>query len=510
MLLRKLTATYLFVCMSVSGLCAPVLLHANQDPQSQFTKTATYKIKDIIDLGGKEVRIPAGSKLKFLGGRICNGTVILDDALLAGDVKLLSVVKGSVRNSSIDADWFIEGNDMDPLYKNGVFYLDGYSTMSFSRKEYVSSVRKRTDGLAIKNVTIEGDSTIIRAKESGTTLESLFSLNKSENVVVRGITFVGSKVNSDEEGGRHNVCISNSENIYLFDVKSYDAFTDGLYIRGSNHVVIENFVAARSGRQGCSITKGSDISIKNSEFSGSYRVAPKSGLDIEPSNRNDIVDNIRITGCKFNDNASNGLVIHLKACDTVEDCNIEVSDCSFNNNNVNIALRSSSNSGKGVIRISGCSLNNSKAVSFQSKCYSIKNTPSVVFEDSSISNANLSGGKDVRENASMLSVHNVSSSSVSSGYGNIEIRNIRFHQDKDKIGKIGRIICLYDSNNAGAHLDNVILDGIEVDEETSASGVNKVYMPKAMKYDNGKSFKTSEVLKNRFEIKGGAVMTKHN
>ena len=500
---KILAALILGLGIQATDLSA-VTLRATDNVQSQFTKKGTYRIKTTIDLQGQTITIPKGSRLVFSGGQIVNSQVILDETQLDGQVRLYSKVDGSVKNSSINVDWFIQDNDLDPLYKNGVFYLEGYQSIVFSPKTYVSSVRKRTEGLSLKNIEIVGNNATIKAKASGTTLESIFSLNKSEGIYLHDLNFQGTAIDSEEEGGRHNLCLSNSKNLRVSNVRSDNAFTDALYIRGCDNVTIDGFIGTNSGRQACSITKGTNITITNSEFSGSYRVAPKSGLDIEPSSKNDEINNIVISGCRFNDNASNGLVIHLKACDTVEDCNIQVSDCSFNNNNVNIALRSSANSGKGTIRISGCSLNNSQAVSLQSKCYSTKNTPNVIFEDSTVSNANLSGGKDVRENASMISVHNSSSSPLKAGFGNIEIRNIRFHQDKDKLGKIGRVICLY--NGSTGTMDNVTLDGVEVDEDLA--GIEKVYMPKALKSNNGKSFKSSDASKGKFQLKGGVVTAK--
>lgn len=237
--------------------------------------------------------------------------------------------------------------------------------------------------------------------------------------------------------------ISSCEGVKVNNVVSEDAYTDGLYIIHSNDVVINDFKAYRSGRQGCSIISGMNIIIRDCLFDGAYRFAPMSGLDIEPNLETDELDNITIEKCSFTNNAASGLTLFLKTKNTNSPCNITVHDCIFSDNGFNIAVSSAPNSGSGIIDIGNCKLRNSKGVGFQSKCYSAVGTPKVVFHDSTIENANTGGGRDVREQATLISVHNVSSKPVQSNYGNIEFRDLRLKQDRSHQGSLRRAINIY-------------------------------------------------------------------
>lgn len=473
------------IFLLAAALCFPALVDAKtvnpaKPLQEQFAKKAKYKINQPIDLGGKELIVPAQSKLVFKGGCIKNGTVRLENAKLQGDVRLYTRVSGSVVNKELKTDWFVSGIDIDSLFADSVFYLTGYQTLRFAPGDYVCSMRKSAQGLRLSGVVIDGNGCSITAKNSGTALESLFILKNATDVVMKNFRLDGGKFTDPTEGARHNIYLSACKNITVEDIVSDNAFTDGLYIRDCNGVTVNNFSATHCGRQGCSITSGKNIRISNSTFADTYRTAPKSGIDIEPSLKNDVIDSVLISRCRFTGNASSGIVIHLKAQDPVYPCNINVEDCYFENNNVNVSLCSTEKSGNGRIIIRGCTLKNSKAVSLQSKCYSATETPEVTVENCTIENANLGKGTDVREAATLVSVHNVSSSPVKGNYGNIHFKNLTLRQDAEQMGQISRMVCLYDQASGNSHLENVEIDGIRIDSywgETDSYSAYDIYVP---------------------------------
>lgn len=65
-----------------------------------------YEVVGNVDLKGNTLVIPKGSKVEFKGGKITNGTVVLDETQLEGDVYIDCDIQGTITNSEIKASWF--------------------------------------------------------------------------------------------------------------------------------------------------------------------------------------------------------------------------------------------------------------------------------------------------------------------------------------------------------------------------------------------------------------------
>lgn len=406
-----------------------------------------------------------------------NGEIVFNETEISGTPAIYCKVSGTVRNDVIVVDWFLTDDDFDHLYNNGVFRLTGMSTIELREKTYKSGVRGRNNGITLAGVTIDGKGASIMAKRGGSASQSLLMLSGCKNLMLKNVTLVGSEETSTEEGARHNLSLYNCENIVLEKVVSQKAFTDGLYIRKSNHVTVDGFHAYMSGRQGCSVTAGTDIRFNDCSFEGSYRVAPKAGLDIEPNYETDIVDSIDVRNCRFINNSSSGLTIKLKRRGEGASCHIKVEDCLFDGNNTNISVASAPNSGEGFIDISNCNLKNSKGVSFQSKCYSADGTPRVRFHHSTLENANLNAGTDVREQAAFISVHNISSHPLLGNFGNIEFLSLTIKQDNRKLKNIKRAISIYPDSKY--EVEDVSISDVSFDFEEREGGTRLIYIPKS-------------------------------
>ena len=417
------------------------------------------------------------SQLVCRGGVVSNGEIVFNETEISGTPAIYCRVSGSVCNDAIDVDWFLPDNDLDALYDNGVYSLSGMSIIEFQRKTYMSRVHGRNNGITITGVTIDGKGALIVAKQGGSTSQSLLMFSGCKNVKLRNVTLVGSDEKSTEEGARHNLSLYNCENMELENIVSQKAFTDGLYISKSTHVTIDGFNAYMSGRQGCSVTAGIDISFNDCSFEGSYRVAPMAGLDIEPNYETDVVDSIDVRNCRFINNSSSGLTIKLKTRGEGANCRIKVENCLFDGNNTSISVASAPNSGAGFIDVSNCNLKNSRSVSFQSKCYSAEGTPMVRFHHSTLENANLNGGSDIREQAAFISVHNVSSRPLSGNFGNIELQSLTIKQDKRELKNIKRAISIYP--DAKYEVEKVSISDVSFDFEEQKGCTRLLYVPKS-------------------------------
>lgn len=476
----KIIHSFLWLTLILVGLPAcscPLELTSNTSAR-ELANAKKVEVKENVDLGGSRLVLSDDAILIFNGGAISNGEVVLNNTELNGEVKLFCHITGSIKNKNLFVDWFLPENDLDVLYRNGFYSLKGYEEILFQKPLYIISVRGKNEGICISNVTIDGRGATIYAKEGGKTTNSMFVFTECKNIKIKNLVLKGSAVQGTEEGARHNLCLSRCTSVVVENVVSRDAFTDGLYIRKCDDVRISRFTSYHAGRQGCSITAGTNIYFDRCLFDGSYRVTPKSGFDIEANYTTDDIDNIVIKNCRFTNNAAAGLTIKLRTAETTRLCNISVEKCVFEGNAVNITVGAAPNSGGGVIDVRNCILRNSRGVSFQSKCYSALGTPLVKFHDSTIENANLSGGKDVREHATLISVHNVSSRPLQSDYGHLRMYNLILRQTSDLSNKIQRAVNIYpDSKWSVSDIDisNIRYEIDRVEDKT----FRRLFVPKS-------------------------------
>jgi hypothetical protein len=80
--------------------------------QDKFNRAnVIYKITKDIDLGGGTLTIPEGCTLDFQGGSFSNGTIMFNNTLLKGSVKILTSFSGNIINENLNVLWFGVNND---------------------------------------------------------------------------------------------------------------------------------------------------------------------------------------------------------------------------------------------------------------------------------------------------------------------------------------------------------------------------------------------------------------
>ena len=77
-----------------------------------------HEIPFDVNLGGASVTIPQNAVLKFTGGKIANGSLVLQNTYLDGDVKLAAdvAVSGTCANLTAKQSWFAD-NDVDAWHR---------------------------------------------------------------------------------------------------------------------------------------------------------------------------------------------------------------------------------------------------------------------------------------------------------------------------------------------------------------------------------------------------------
>lgn len=146
-----------------------------------------------------------------------------------------------------------------------------------------------------------------------------------------------SEYNSMEN--RHALAINAGNNVTVRNLTFRDSGGDGIYISGgssmnySKNITIENVICENNRRQGMSIISAQNVWVKNSKFSGSSGAAPEAGVDLEPNDSSERLQNINFENCIFASNDSFGFVIGThKLTSSSTPISINVKNCEFNNN----------------------------------------------------------------------------------------------------------------------------------------------------------------------------------
>jgi hypothetical protein len=203
--------------------------------------------------------------------------------------------------------------------------LDSGRPITFKDRTY--AVRAYSGGgLVVPSGTrMTGNNTVLKGINENVSVSNVLKLANVSDVFIKGFTIIGdvNENTATDEGAGHGISINGCENVHIDDVICRDCFTDGIYIRGNN-IKVSNSKMEHNGRQGISITNGTNIIIENVECNGSFRIAPMSGIDIEPSLETDVIDYITLRNIQTSGNRGTGLNISLAHMKTREHCSILV------------------------------------------------------------------------------------------------------------------------------------------------------------------------------------------
>jgi parallel beta-helix repeat protein len=96
------------------------------------------------------------------------------------------------------------------------------------------------------------------------------------------------------------IWLSSSKNIRIYNPIVTDCWGDGIYIgradlkNPNDNILIHGANLDNNRRNGISITSGRNINIIDPVISNTHGTSPEAGIDIEPNNNEDVIDNIFI------------------------------------------------------------------------------------------------------------------------------------------------------------------------------------------------------------------------
>lgn len=182
-----------------------------------------YEVVGDIDLKGKTLVIPKGSKVYFKGGKITNGTVVLDGTQLEGDVKIDGEVQGTITNGEIKASWFglKAGSKADQtkalqsivnLYESNV----SHNSWDINLKNPEPTIVIPAGKYNVGEVKLRSYVTIKGSGRGSTELHGVkFIADRQFNITVEDLSIVGTSGGSKKS----NYTLDNNKHLSAFKLK---------------------------------------------------------------------------------------------------------------------------------------------------------------------------------------------------------------------------------------------------------------------------------------------------
>lgn len=329
-----------------------------------MSSSRTHTINSPVDLGGHKIEIPVGHKLVFKGeGCLKNGLIVGNQtSVIAGKRHIFEniTLQGTFTAKMAYSVWFdiIDDCMLDDAgkYVSGTDNSQGFKNLLCFDNVYIApGCYMISQGLScVASQTIEGNGATIKFRKKGVCL-SISNVEEEplSNVSLKNMNIIGSKLEYDDKTEYwHGISIGYAQYVNIENVSVSLCRGDGIYIGGlqkdadirePSNITLNLVRCLKNHRQGMSITRGSSILVKDSEFSGTSGTLPACGVDIEPNineekNLFNECKDIRFIKCKFEDNDNPGLMISARRYDSESLDNmirdIVVDDCSFNNNGI--------------------------------------------------------------------------------------------------------------------------------------------------------------------------------
>lgn len=357
-----------------------IILRNDKTFAEQLTQENTiYEIRYDYELNKSSVTIPNDCVLKFNGGSVIGGEIILTDTRIEGDVKFVDTnVKGNINNREIYAEWFDVSNG---IYNTDVlrmvfslFESEKHYTLYLGSRHYIIRSLNVTNTSKVlivgENTTIEVDPDINRDN-----WEQCTSFKNFEKIEFSNITFTAPNLpskGSDEANAKYSSLVLYFEGCDCVSVHDC-RFINMPYIspirwNNAQDVYIYRNIFKDYDTGICSIINQEyrpySVYIQENKFEGTYNVS-------EPIN---ITDNIN----QFNCWIENNYIANKRSASgiAVEGGNVETNV--FINNNI-------INNVKTGILLGGnltaqCSNNKINGTENTAECVSLKDSVKAIFK----------------------------------------------------------------------------------------------------------------------------------
>ncbi|MFE3976613.1 MULTISPECIES: right-handed parallel beta-helix repeat-containing protein [unclassified Peribacillus] len=220
---------------------------------------------------------------------------------------------GSEKNDAIDDTRGIQ-NAIDYAHENGfeeVFFPKGLYLL-----DAIKTIRLKS------NITLKfDDGTVLQALPNDSESYEIISIKNVENVSLIGkVIIIGERSKHIGETGEwgFGISIRGSENVYIENPTIRDNWGDGIYIGStesknySKDVTIINPIIENNRRQGITVISAINLEIKNPKVFNTNGTPPAFGIDFEPNNKGEYLQNIKLMNPLVEGNKGGGIQFYLK------------------------------------------------------------------------------------------------------------------------------------------------------------------------------------------------------
>ena len=151
---------------------------------------------------------------------------------------------------------------------------------------------------------------------------NIFTIAGVHDIVLKNGSIIGDKATHTGATGEwgYGVAIKYASNITLENLICKECWGDGINLNNngstatiSQNIYITNCICESNRRQGMSVENGENIYVTNSSFNktgdNNIKTNPASGVDVEPGDTGNVVNNIIFNYCNFNENYNDGIVV---------------------------------------------------------------------------------------------------------------------------------------------------------------------------------------------------------
>lgn len=319
------------------------------------------------DLGGDTLRVPSGMILKFIeDGTLMNGVLVGDSTIIEArlpfpifkNMEFEGSFKGRVKSHWFPLKYGVQVDNSKELNSAlQLTYLSSIKTLKlknnktlFVRSDIETSNTKdflRAGTVEIKSgVCFDLNRSTIRCLPNNAKAYNIIFSRCSDSIIIRNGVICG-------DGGKHTgnhgewgygIELQGVHGFILEDLVCKCCWGDGINLQvafdgdgnpSSNlthngHCIdglIKNVKCSHNRRQGLSVEGVIGLQIIKSRFCHTDGTNPRSGIDIEPYTNNNLVRDVFIEKCIFENNAYSGILLMGSNVS-----NININACQFKNN----------------------------------------------------------------------------------------------------------------------------------------------------------------------------------